>query len=124
MKIRKLIVLVMLIMFIISVCNFVFAADSATASIIKNKFNGDSSSNMTNSSVNITAAILNIVRIIGAGIAIIMLTVVAAKYMMASAGDRADIKKYAINYVIGAIILFGATGILTMIREFVLNATE
>ena len=31
----------------------------------------------------------------------------------------ADIKKYAMNYVIGAIILFGAAGILGIIQRFV-----
>ena len=46
-----------------------------------------------------------------------VLMTIAAKYMMASAGDRADIKKYAFNYIVGAVILFAASGILTMIRD-------
>ena len=34
------------------------------------------------------------------------------RYMLSSAGDRADIKKHAIAYVVGAVILFGVTWIL------------
>ena len=43
---------------------------------------------------------------------------------MASAGDRADIKKYAVNYIIGAIILFGTTGILGIVQNFVKNSVK
>ncbi len=71
----------------------------------------------------ILGAILNIVRIVGAAIAIAMLLIVATKYIIASAGDRADIKKYAINYVIGALIFLGASGILTIIRSYVISTT-
>lgn len=65
----------------------------------------------------IIGMILDVVRLVGASVAVIMLMTVAAKYMVASSGDRADIKKYALNYVIGAIILFAASGILTAIKE-------
>ena len=40
------------------------------------------------------------------------------KYMMSAPGDRADIKKHAVHYVISALILFGVSGILTIISEF------
>ncbi len=85
-------------------------------------FSGDIASEADSSRttmVNIIASILNIVRIIGVSVAVSMLIMVACKYIMASAGDKADIKKYAINYVIGALILFGASGIVTLARDFV-----
>ena len=48
------------------------------------------------------------------------------KYMIASPGERADIKKSAVIYVVGAFILFGITGIITLIQKFasVLNPSE
>ena len=61
--------------------------------------------------------VLDVVRLVGAAVAVVMLMTIAAKYMIASSGDRADIKKYAFNYVIGAIILFAASGILTIVRD-------
>ena len=44
--------------------------------------------------------------------------------MLASAGDRADIKKYAMNYIIGAFIMFGATAITSIIKTFVDNTIK
>ena len=41
--------------------------------------------------------------------------------MIASSSDRADIKKHAIIYVTGAILLFGASGIVQIIKEFSKN---
>ena len=55
-----------------------------------------------------------------------MLIVLAIKYISAAPGDKADIKKHAVIYVVGAIVLFAATGILQIIKSFSTNisATE
>ena len=82
---------------------------------------GDDLGNSFTAAEKIIGTILNIVRIVGAAVAVIILLVIATKYIVASAGDRADIKKYAINYVIGALIFLGASGILTIIRDFILE---
>lgn len=66
---------------------------------------------------NATGRVLVLVKYICVVIAVIILTVIGAKYMIASPGDRADIKKHAIAYVAGAIILFGASGILEIILK-------
>lgn len=71
------------------------------------------------SSVNtISGAVISIAKVICAGIAIIMLTVIAMKYMMAAPSEKADIKKHAVVYVVGAVIMFAATGILQIIQNF------
>lgn len=69
----------------------------------------------------VVGAILGVVRIVGTGIAIIMLIVVAMKYMMSAPGDRADIKKHAVVYVVGAIVLFGSAQIIGIIANFAAN---
>lgn len=58
-------------------------------------------------------------QVIGVGIAIIMLISLGAKYMMGSIEQKAEIKKHAVVYVVGAVIFFGAFGILTIIQEFI-----
>ena len=73
---------------------------------------------------DIIGAILNTIRVASAGIAVVILIVLACKYMLASAGDRADIKKYAMNYIIGAFIMFGATAITSIIKTFVDNTIK
>lgn len=72
-----------------------------------------------NAVVTIISTVLQIIRTIGLAIAVTMLMTIACKYIIASAGDRADIKKYAINYVIGALILFGASGLVTIAKNFI-----
>lgn len=70
---------------------------------------------------NIVQVIITIIRIVGVCVAIVMILVVAMKYMTAAAGEKAEIKKSAVQYVVGAVVLFGAVGILTIIDKFALN---
>lgn len=72
--------------------------------------------------VKIVSTVLRLVRIAGTGIAVGVLMHISVKYIIASAGDRADIKKYAWNYVVGALVLFGASGIVSIAQKFVEEA--
>lgn len=73
----------------------------------------------TVSKVNtVTGTVITSIRVIGVAVAIVMLLTVAMKYMTAAPGDKADIKKSAIQYVVGAIVLFAVTGILGIINQF------
>lgn len=66
----------------------------------------------------ITSTVITSIRVIGVAVAIVMLLTLAMKYMTAAPGDKADIKKSAIQYVVGAIVLFGVVGILGIISNF------
>ncbi len=72
---------------------------------------------------NALGTILGVVQIVAAGVAVIMLIVLAIKYISASPEGKADIKKSAAQYVIGAVLLFGASGILGIVRTFAMNIT-
>lgn len=78
-------------------------------------FSGESK--VDNIAKDSASAVINIIRVGAATIAIVMLFVLAMKYMMSSAGDRADIKKHAVAYIVGAFILFGAVGILGILDQ-------
>ena len=67
---------------------------------------------------------LVIVQVVGVGVAVIMLVVLAIKYISAAPSDKAEIKKHAVVYVVGAIVLFAASGILGIIRKFADQANE
>ena len=74
------------------------------------------------SSLNrIIGSAITIVQVVGVGVAIIMLIVLAIKYISAAPGDKADIKKHAVVYVVGAVVLFAATGILGIVQKFASN---
>ena len=62
--------------------------------------------------------LLGVVQVIGVIVAVIMLIVLAVKYISAAPNDKAEIKKHAIVYVVGAVILFGATGILQIVKTW------
>lgn len=72
----------------------------------------------------ILTTILDVVRLVGAGIALIILMYIGVKFMMAAPSERANIKQYLTNYVIGAFILLGASGILTIIQKFTANTIK
>ena len=49
--------------------------------------------------------------------AVIMLIFVGIKFLTASPEGKAEVKKIAVIYVVGAILLFAATGILGIVRN-------
>lgn len=75
------------------------------------------------STKSLLSSILGIVRIIGMTVAVVMLAVIACKYMLSAPGDRADLKKYLPVYITGAIVLFGASGLVGLIRDITMEAT-
>ncbi len=81
-------------------------------------FEGGKSGDAGTSIENVAGALLYIIKVIAVGIGLIMLTVLAMKYMLSSAQERASIKQSAVVYVVGACVLFGAAGILNIIQNF------
>lgn len=75
--------------------------------------------NASTAVTNVIGSAINIMSIIGAGVAIIMLIAVALKYMTESPEGKADVKKTIPNYVIGAVILFAVSGILKLLQMFI-----
>ena len=88
------------------------------SSDLASTFSAKDSSKASKVTAKIISMIINIAQIIGAGVAIIMLVVLAIQYISASPNGRAEIKKNSTLYVLGAIIIFAASGILGIIRRF------
>ena len=116
-KLVKMMAMLLLAVMVTLVASSVFATDNA--SIIDDLNKRDDKSGAKASVMNILGAILSITKVIGIGVAVIMLIVLAIKYISASPGDKAEIKKHATVYVVGAFVLFGAAGILQIIQNFV-----
>ena len=79
-------------------------------------------SGASEAATNIIGMIINIAQVIGMGVAIIMLIVLAIQYIAASPEGKAEIKKNATIYIVGAILLFAASGILAIIRRFAVSS--
>lgn len=76
---------------------------------------------VTDDEITVLNSVLSIIQVIGISVAVIMLIVLGMKYMISSVSDRAEIKKHAIVYVVGAIMLFGASGIVQILKQFAKN---
>ena len=81
----------------------------------------DSNNKTIKTTQKIFGAVKNIVQVVSLFIAVIMLLFVTIKYMVSSVSERAEIKKHAVVYVIGALIIFSVNGIITIIQKFSTN---
>jgi len=59
--------------------------------------------------------VVGIIQTVGTIAAIAILSILGIKYMAGSMEERADIKKAMIPYIVGAILLFATTSIVSMI---------
>lgn len=75
--------------------------------------------NASNAVTSIMGAAVNIVSIVAAGVAIIILIVIGITYLTKSPEGKADAKKSLTSYVIGAVLMFAASGILRIIQMFI-----
>ena len=108
----------MAVMIATCLSNVLYAAD---ADFVDFTPEPNDTTNASKAMRNIINGVLSVVQVIGMGVAVIMLVVLAIKYISASPGDKADIKKHAVVYVVGAVVLFAASGILGSIRSFATN---
>ena len=114
----KVITAVLIVMTILSIATSVFAK---TNTIIDPGTIQPTSTNTSNSVQSIAGQILGIVQVVGVAVAVIMLIVLAIKYISAAPNDKAEIKKHAVVYVVGAVVLFGAAGLLEIIKQLAAN---
>lgn len=77
-----------------------------------------SSSTFSSKAQGIGGTLLGVAQVIGMSVAVIMLVVLAIKYLYSSPNDKAEIKKYAVMYIVGAIVLFAASGLVGLLRDF------
>ena len=118
-------VLLVAVLLVCVAATFANAADSlsfSNAAKVKTVTNKAQDTSGAAASVNrIIGAALTVVQVVGVGVAVIMLIVLAIKYISAAPGDKAEIKKHAVVYVVGAVVLFAASGILQIVKNFANN---
>ena len=79
-----------------------------------NQFTSTTNSNAVTAVTNFGNNILGIVSTAASVIAVVILIVLGVKYMMGSAEEKAEYKKTLLPYIIGAVFVFGA-GVITSI---------
>ena len=117
MKIVSILLTVLMMAFVLSTS--VFASSDTSDYMQIGQFSGKSQDQQTAGVFqNFIATLINLVQVIGMAVAIIMLIVMAIKYISAAPSEKAELKKSATIYVVGAIVLFAATGILQVVKNF------
>ena len=123
-KVMKIVVAMLLVALVAIVASQAVMANGIdpASTNLGSVFTKTDESGASNAAANIIGMIINIAQVIGMGVAIIMLIVLAIKYISASPEGKAEIKKNATIYIVGAIILFAASGILGIIRNFAVKS--
>lgn len=112
--------------------NFVIISEAATSPKTADDYlgpfsgNGGTNSGETAGQTEIKKylnRVIGVIQVIGVFTAVVMLISLGVKYMYASPGDKAQIKNHLTVYVIGACVMFGAAGILQILKDFFLEAT-
>lgn len=115
--IKAISVLLIAAMMLFTISTTVFAVDpNGIISNMNNVNNVD-----TNNISTIGGQIANILSTIGIIVGVIVLLVLGIKYMMGSTSEKAEYKKTIIPYLVGIVLLLGASGIVKAIASFKLG---
>lgn len=113
-KLVKLIPVMIAIIMILSVLSPVFAVTNPSSLTGTN----------TTSFDNIGKRIIGMVQAIGSIVSVLVLVILGIKYMMGSAEEKAEYKKTMIPYLVGAILIFAASNLASMIYGFASTVTN
>lgn len=116
MKNKVLKIIFVLVILLMLVTNSVFA--KSIIGQYGNKGDTDFSGEARNTADKFINRSIYITKMITLTVSIVMLILLGVKYVSASPGEKAEVKKHLTVYVIGAVVAFGAYGILEIVQQF------
>ena len=75
----------------------------------------------TNEITDLGKSLVGILQTVGIVLSVIVILVIGIKYMMGSAEEKAEYKKTMIPYIIGAILVFAASSIASIVMSISKN---
>lgn len=114
-KIIKILPVLLVMIMVFSTVSVVFAAPTNPSSL---------TGTGTTSFDNIGKRIIGMVQAIGSIASVMVLVILGIKYMMGSAEEKAEYKKTFIPYLVGAILVFAASNLASMIFGFATTITN
>lgn len=121
MKIKKILLTLVMMLVLISLIDMNFSRVFATdlmSGILKGMRDVTGGTNEITAAQGVINTVIGLIQLAGTGIAVIVISILGIKYMTASAGEKADIKKQAVPIVIGCLILFTAVNIMAIVADF------
>lgn len=113
-KTTKIISAILMVVMLLSVATTAFAAGDYDPKGIDGKSSNVDTSKIT----NMGQGAVRIVTTIGMVASVVVLVVLGIKYMLGSAEEKAEYKKTLLPYVIGAVLIFAASSIASMVFTF------
>lgn len=77
------------------------------------------SSDLSKKATSMGGVVLGLFQAVGTVVAVVILVWLGIKYIMASPDGKAEIKKQAFGYILGAVLLFGAVWLVPLIQGLV-----
>ena len=108
-KLSKILSIILFVAIIMTMFTTIVRAGEDSTGTVDSLFSGGSAD--TTSITGVGANIVSIITTIGIIVAVVVLLVLGIKYMMGSASEKAEYKKTMIPYLIGALLIFGASAI-------------
>jgi len=113
-KATKIIAVVLIMLTLLLGISTISSADSVDPGQIANGLHG-TTSDAQEDITGIGNQIIGIITTVGVVVAVVILLVLGIKYMMGSASEKAEYKKTMIPYLVGAILIFGASAITQVV---------
>lgn len=110
----KIISTVLIILTILCTLSTIVMAEVNPDEIIGKLNNGSAE---TDKLTNVGGTIVAIMQTVGIVVAVVVLLILGIKYMMGSAEEKAEYKKTMIPYIVGAVLIFGATTIANVVFQ-------
>jgi len=116
----KKVVSILILLLVISMSFSTVYAGSGINSIITSMNGASNIASIAGSGSNMMNTINNVIglmQIAGTGIALVVVTLLGIKYMLASPSEKAETKKIIMPILIGCVLLFGGVNIMAAVAE-------
>lgn len=111
----------MLVIFMI-IASFTYQVQALGLDALGNPDEYVQSTDNNQAAINIANIIVWIIRTVGIAISVLMLTIIGIKYIMGSVEEKAQYKQTMWPYVIGAVLIFAGSSVVTIIYNIMNQA--
>lgn len=121
---KKICIIMLFLIFFLTIVNTCNAQDSIVSKLnMKDVSNLDLGEGNNKGILGAINTIIGLLQYVGSGIALIVITILGIKYILASPAEKADVKKSIMPVLIGCVLLFGGVNIAGLIASFTKGAT-
>lgn len=115
----KVLYIFLILILVLSLSQVVFAS-----TLTPNKIPGNTTGVDTEVVTTAAGKIVGFLQVVGSVVSVAILVVVGIRYMLGSVEEKAEYKKKMMAYVIGAILIFGAVTVASMVYNFATSISE